>query len=60
MWRNWLDDSEEDIFKAVNTYAVRSENFFLHKYIRDPEDAKQCFDMVIEHFGVIKIYQKHL
>ena len=32
----------------------------MSKYIRDPIDAANCQNVLIDNFDIIKIYQKHL
>ena len=60
VWRKWLDDSQEDVFEVVQACTARTENFLLHRYIKDQVDAGQCVNLLVENFDVIKIYQKHL
>ena len=42
MWRQWLEDSKEDIFKSFQEDLEYQNQFFIHKYIRDSIDAANC------------------
>ena len=42
MWRQWLEDSKEDIFKSFQVDLEHQNQFAINKYIRDPIDAANC------------------
>jgi len=42
MWRQWLEDSKEDIFKSFQVDLEHQNQFFINKYIRDSIDAANC------------------
>ena len=60
MWRNWLKNTDEEIFKCVNLCVEKTENFLLSRYIKNEDDAAQCVNLLIENFEEIIIYQRHL
>ena len=60
VWRYWLDDSQEDIFKSFQEDLEHQSQFLIHKYIRCPIDAGNSMNIMMDNFDIIKIYQKHL
>ena len=60
VWRKWLEDSQEDIFKSFSYARSQSNDFIVAKFIRDPIDAEKSLNILQENFDIIKIYQKHL
>lgn len=59
MWRSWIEDSEEDCLNSFNK-DTQCEEFEVHKFIKNPDDAKRCLDILLENFDMVKVYQKEL
>ena len=59
VWKNWIEDSQEDMFKSFQVDQEGMEHYLIHKYIRCPIDAGNCINTLISNFDVIKTFQKH-
>ena len=60
VWRNWEDDTPEEISKSYTLHRLLSEDFYVEKYIRNAHDAASCLRILEENFNLIKVLHKHL
>lgn len=60
VWRQWLEDTQEDVFKSYQNELIETDNFMITKFVKDEGDAGNCLMILMENFEIIKIYQKHL
>jgi hypothetical protein len=37
-----------------------NEEFDVSKFIKNPDDAKKCMELLLENFDMVKVYQKEL
>lgn len=59
MWRQWIEASKEDLqtsFKA----DTATEDFQIHSYIKNPEEANNCQTYLCEHVYPVVIWQQEM
>ena len=37
-----------------------SDDFYVNKLVKNPEDAQKVLDILLENFEILKIYHRHL
>ena len=45
MWRQWKEDSQEEILKQSNQ-DLATDSFEINKFIKDPDDANSCLEFL--------------
>ena len=60
VWRHWVEDTQDDIYKSFSADRNSSEDFCVRKVTRDPEDAERCLAVLLESFEIIHTYYKEL
>ena len=56
IWRYWIDDTPEDAAKSFEIDREEGEDFYMPNLIKDPEDASNVFELLLQNFEIIKIY----
>ena len=55
MWKNWIDDSDDDINKILKIESA-SEKFRIEKFMKNQEDVNKCLDIIKENLKNLIIF----